>query len=396
MAENQQLAALEIDLADRGGRLVFGSPDELRNWRKSEFDKWLWLTDAARPTTEAFANSWNEFTSQLEQYQNQWRQSLPSPDDVARAHRSIKNVFEQYPLQGRLLISTSPAAAFVFELKQKRGDRVAAGAYAAVLNGRISVGGSTPSEFFEGIVEAFLFKREIEWTASGHQQELNRLKSRYDSEIAHQDTRFKQIEDSNRALNGAFDNALKEKTSALQTLHQGQEEEFRKLIEKHVQNLAAIERTYDQKLALRRPVKYWEVKERYHAGRAVVFGSAAFFAALVSAGGLGWLAYEYLGKLQPNENPKHWQIGLLVVGAFFAIWLVRVFVRLFFSHVHLATDAAERRMMILTYLSMSREGAQFAADDKKLIMQHIFRAASDGLVKDDAAPPTFFELLTRR
>jgi len=53
-------------------------------------------------------------------------------------------------------------------------------------------------------------------------------------------------------------------------------------------------------------------------------------------------------------------------------------------------------MMILTYLAMSREGAQFGPEDKKLIIQHIFRAASDGLVKDDAAPPTLFELLSRR
>lgn len=69
--------------------------------------------------------------------------------------------------------------------------------------------------------------------------------------------------------------------------------------------------------------------------------------------------------------------------------------RLLFNHLHAATDAAERRMMILTYLAMSREGAQFAAEDKKLIVQH-FRSVSEGLAKDDAAPATLFELLTRK
>ncbi|TAL04907.1 MAG: hypothetical protein EPO07_04510 [Verrucomicrobia bacterium] len=396
MAENPTQPIFEIDLAERGGRLVFKTPEELRQWNTAEQNKWLWLADAGRPMTEWLANSRHDFFSRLENFGEHWRRYVSAPTEIHQAFNSIKTTFEEFPKKSRVLLSTTPAAVFVFQLKEKRGDKVAAGAYAAVLNAQINTGGSTQSEFFEGIVEAFLFKREIEWTASGHQHELNRLKTQYDGEIARQDTRFKEIQEANRALNGVYDTALKEKNEALQKLHENQSSEFTKLIEKHVQNLAAIEKTYDQKLALRRPVKYWEVKEGYHRKRAVTFGVVALVSASVAAGGLGLLAYEYLGKLQPTENPKHWQIGLLVIGAFFAIWLVRVFVRLFFSHVHLATDAAERRMMILTYLSMSREGAQFAAEDKKLIVQHIFRAASDGLVKDDAAPPSFFEALTRR
>ena len=54
-----------------------------------------------------------------------------------------------------------------------------------------------------------------------------------------------------------------------------------------------------------------------------------------------------------------------------------------------------RRTVILTYLALSREGKEIAPEDRKLILQHIFRSASDGLVKDDAAPPSIFEFLTR-
>jgi hypothetical protein len=294
------------------------------------------------------------------------------------------------------MVSTNPAASFIFGLREKRGDRVAAGAYAAVLSAQINTGGQTQSDFFEGIVEAFLYKREIDWTANAHQEVLNRLKTKYDDEIARQNERFQQLEEKNRLLNVTFDTALKEKTESLKKLHEDQTTDYAKLTEKHVQNLASIEKAYDQKLALQKPVKYWQTKERYHRIRSIAYGIVALVSGILAAGGLGLLAYEYLGKLSATENPKHWQIGLLVVGAFFAVWLVRVFVRLFFSNVHLATDAAERRMMILTYLAMSREGAQFGAEDKKLIIQHIFRAASDGLVKDDAAPPTLFELFTRK
>lgn len=51
--------------------------------------------------------------------------------------------------------------------------------------------------------------------------------------------------------------------------------------------------------------------------------------------------------------------------------------------------------MILTYLALSREGADVGPEDKKLILQHLFRTASDGLVKDDATPPGLWEILTR-
>jgi hypothetical protein len=114
------------------------------------------------------------------------------------------------------------------------------------------------------------------------------------------------------------------------------------------------------------------------------------------AGVLGLLAYKIFGKLPQADNPKHWQLAVFVVAVFFSVWVIRILVRLFFSHLHLAADAAERRTMILTYLSMAREGTQFAPDDKTLIVQHLFRTASDGLVKDDAAPPTLIELLTRK
>jgi hypothetical protein len=51
--------------------------------------------------------------------------------------------------------------------------------------------------------------------------------------------------------------------------------------------------------------------------------------------------------------------------------------------------------MILTYLALIREGKEIAPDDKNLILQHIFRS-SDGLVKDDAAPRSFWEAITRK
>lgn len=396
MAENPPQPGLVIELAEQGDRLSFNVAQDLRQWVNTERSKWTWLNEAGRPMTDWVVSAQNEFFSQLEQHAEQWQRYQQNPQEVANIFNNIKNVFNQYCAKRRLMVSTNPAASFILALREKRGDRVAAGAYAGLLSAQINTGGQTQSDFFEGIVEAFLFKREIDWTAKAHQQALNRLKTKYDDEIAKQDERFKQLEEKNRLLNVAFDTALKEKTESLKKLHEDQTADYAKLTEKHVANLTAIEKTYDQKLALQKPVRYWQTKEVHHGKYARNFGVGAILATILLGLGMAWLVHWTFSSLKPDENPKHWQVGLLVIASFFTVWFVRILVRMFFSHHHLATDAAERRMMILTYLAMSREGAQFANDDKKLIVQHLFRSASDGLVKDDAAPPTLFELMTRK
>jgi hypothetical protein len=396
MPEDQSQPIFEMDLGDAGGRVSFATADVLFQWNVAERGKWAWVNQGGSPMTDWILSFQNQFYGRVEQFVQSWRQCAQRSADINGILSNLRNAFNEAYIQERILNSADPKAEFIFKLREKRGDRIAAGAYAALLKAPIQTGGQSHPEFYEGMIEAFLFNREIDWTATGHQEVLNRLKNLYNAEIERQDGRFKEVEEKNRLLNSAFESALGEKNNLLQELHNKQSSDFTNLIEKHVKNLEAIEKTYDQKLSLQKPVKYWQTKEVYHRKRAINFGCVALASVVVAAVGLGLLAHEYLGKLTDVENPKHWQIGVMVIGAFFSVWLVRVFVRLFFSHVHLATDAAERRMMILTYLSMSREGAQFGPDDKKLIVQHIFRAASDGLVKDDAAPPTLFEMVTRK
>jgi Family of unknown function (DUF6161) len=69
---------------------------------------------------------------------------------------------------------------------------------------------------------------------------------------------------------------------------------------------------------------------------------------------------------------------------------------MFLSHLHLSTDAAERVVMVKTYLSLL-EGDHLSGDeDRQLILQALFRPASDGIVKDEGLPPSAFEFLTRQ
>lgn len=68
-----------------------------------------------------------------------------------------------------------------------------------------------------------------------------------------------------------------------------------------------------------------------------------------------------------------------------AVWITRILTRLYLSEHHLAIDAEFRSTMAETFLALIEEGA---IENKQMeqVLAALFRPASDGLVKDDAAP----------
>ena len=396
----------EFNLGDYGGAISIPSPDELRKWVADEWKSWIWITTTGQSHMDNVVRHHQQFAQRVNQYAGNWASVLGRPDQVERVLNELSNLFQEYYCKRLIFHSSSIEAAFLSQLREKSKETVAAGAYAALLGGLLA-GSLNDTPFLEGIFEGFIYKRNIDWTGSANAEVFNQLKKRYETNTAEQDRTFKELQAQNTNLNTAFGDTLRARTSALQTLendqvnsfdklHEEQSTAFTTVIKKHEENLKAIEQTYDQKLALQKPVEYWDIKERIHKQQARNYGAAALGTMLVLVGILGVSIYNVLSGLKSNEDPKHWQVGLLLAALFFSIWLMRILVRLFLSHLHLAGDAAERRTMILTYLAIGREGTQFAPQDKSLILQHLFRSASDGLVKDDGAPPTPMEFLTRK
>lgn len=78
-------------------------------------------------------------------------------------------------------------------------------------------------------------------------------------------------------------------------------------------------------------------------------------------------------------------VALLVMAT---TWAVRVPLRIFLTHVHLETDANERKVMIDTYISLVEQevNAETRTAERERLFEVVFRHSSDGLVKDDAYP----------
>ena len=176
---------------------------------------------------------------------------------------------------------------------------------------------------FEGLIEGFLFQREIDWTGAAHTDVFNRLKAQYSENLSNQEKRFEQIGQKNTELTERFEATLKERDQSLQDLHALQTNDFNDLMTKSGETLEAIRKTYDQELALRKPVEYWRTKDREHLKLAKTFGWTALGVFVVLTAVMGGLVYWVFVGLKAGEDPKHSQLGILVVAAFFSIWFVR-------------------------------------------------------------------------
>lgn len=395
MPEQSKPQIIELDLGAYGDRIHLDSPHQLADWNSKEYHKWEWLRNINSGADQAI-QSHDNLRQQLTELAEQWRRNVDNKEQLQYIFQTIKNVLEASYLKRRIFHSTAPESVFINKLRLDRGDVVAAGAYMGLLRATMGLNSGVSADFVTGLFEAFLFSRGIDWTGLAQEGVFDRLKIKYEENAVRQDARFEELKIRNEFLNEEFEKLLKTKADEIVKLQAKQSQEFVQLVAAHVSKLTAIEKTYDQKLALQKPVKYWQTKENFHSARALGFGIAAFVSTVGLGIAMAFLVHWVFLTLKADENPKHWQVGLVVIVAFFTIWFVRILVRMFFSHHHLATDAAERRLMILTFLAMSREGAEFGQEDKKLIVQHLFRSASDGLVKDDAAPPTLLEMLSRK
>lgn len=306
-------------------------------------------------------------------------------------------------LRGALWDEASLAAI----TKAKEADAgMAAGLVTSLVGGKVSFENDASESYFAGLIRGFLFKNEIDWTASAHGAAMQVLETQTRDCLIKQEDRLKQMEAENSRLNqthqqtlSARDKSLEDlrssKEEVLDTLHAAKDKAFADLSSEFEQKYQAIKKLYTDELALRAPVQYWEESRVGHVNLAKRYACASAFVLMISAAGLAFLIHWAFGSLGPNDNPKHWKVGVVVIATFFAVWIIRLIVRLFLSHQHLATDAEQKVTMVKTFLALGKEDGGVAKDDRTIILQQLFKSATDGIVKEDGTPPGLLEFFSR-
>jgi hypothetical protein len=395
-------ALFNLDLGANGGIFAPTSIEEMRDWVQREYEFWSWthsvgagnhkgaLDQAIHSLNGAFAAVRDAIT-----FASKENSSSRVTESAAQVQSHVREAF----LNRKLPHSTSPLGRRVEALKI---DPLCAIAYVypflqTMPGNNYQFDGRDLSSwhgFTMGLIERFNLVTDVEPAIQVEREALTNLRSRAEVilnekkesvERLHREfvDRANDISDAKDFQQSNFDGMMAANKTALDTA-----------LQKHVSDMETLRRVFREDMTLRGPVEYWKTKAINHESKSSLlmrwmFGSMAGLAVVLG----GIAAWVFLTLT--DGKPDAWKVTVLVLVGVLGVWAVRLVVRMFLSHTHLATDAEERVTMVMTYLALL-EGEKMPNDeDRKLVLAPLFRPASDGMVKDEGLPHPMLELFTR-
>lgn len=372
------LLSVDAGAANDGTRLTFTSYQEIFDWANSEITFWKFLEQPAR-------NIWRDIHNPLNDIRSFANTAHGLPQPEAENHlRQIRNIFTPLYRDHSLPTPGTARRVFIENLINYKLIHHAIGATEYWWNNQ----GAIPANHYTaGIIRAILFDMGLD----NARDISGAFKIAFDETLTRVNNEQKSfIDDAHRKAESA--------SELIAQIKHSQEEQvqiFRDTLKTIQGNFSTLERTYNEKMGLKAPTRYWksEILGRTKGARywAITFG-------LSIALGVGLLLYLYFEILSIEiKDPlkiENW-IPLLFV-AFPLVWCWRLIARMMLSNAHLATDAAERRVMTQTYLALLAQDKAIDPDDRRMLLANLFRPTSGGIVKDDASPPHWLELLINR
>jgi len=189
-------------------------------------------------------------------------------------------------------------------------------------------------------------------------------------------------------ING-IDNYIETKKTEFSTWFDEVTNHRNAFVESCNENLKNLESTYEEKLRLEEPAKYWKKR----AAALGISGKKWLYALVVCIGvaliSLGCVLYfisdgTLKDLFEKTGSAIRWSIVFITFVSFLA-FAIRTFAKLTFSAFHLARDAEEREQLAYFYLSLTKE-REINETERHLIMQALFSRADTGLLKDDSSP----------
>lgn len=418
----------------QGIKKTFGTADDLASWLTEEQKITMNLLmpggNSLHPGTTNIRGKYDELIDSL----NYVRDNLEKPTAFLNHSHNSCVILNRIMTNREVLITSSPAFQYI-KSKAISNPKHAASMYAQFCLLPVQ----DPRTDMRGAFEALVFDYGLSEVAQSQLAVIDNVRTEWDKLalstqtsaqglLATMSAQFRQAKDTIKANEAAYND----------------------IFIRCKEELSSIKRTYEQEFALKASVHYWSNKAIHHRKMSVWFGGAAVTTGILAILVLGASIFFLLHgtdvaserthteaaapaslistrsskdspadsantkassteSIQSNltetqtgpirqieENPPWWKLGLLLILATFLIWLVRIIVQLFQSHMHLEGDARERETMLLTYLAMLKENVAPKEDHKLLILQTLFRPASTGIIKDDAAPSTWLEILVSK
>lgn len=387
-----------IDLGENGGTHLFYGREAVINWLDEEITAWKWVQGNNRSSVSPY-----DLLSRL-------RRSLSeqlSDDELFKADfvRTVTEIFG--PRHGRVH-SASRFGRFLLNLNDASSDE--ANWALATRNDQYEMPRNQSwveyRSMILGAARALVFELGISPVTDG--VATNNLLQSSQEAITHQSQELSALHGKVHRLADDFEKLIEQSNVQRESDHNSWETQA----ERHNAAMAVIEKEWAERIKMRAAVEYWSKRKFWQGLWSVLWALSAL---LLMAGAISWLS---LGSDRVGHIPNEVQTVLddvrnkkiegaiatvvltqsfirsaapIVLPAMLFIWVLRILVRNYVSASHLMTDAAEREILIQTYLALSTDKDLANLPeirDKALpqMLQSVFRHTADGLVKDDGLP----------
>lgn len=392
-----------LDLGENGGHFAPTSYEELIHWIQDEQSFWTWTGQRnygnhQQGQQEARSHLINALThaTQAQQHVQSNPQHAQQQLDACRAR--IEDAF----LRQKLPHSSTPLAKRVDAFRKEMGDQSASYFLAVIVSPQNGQSQFQPQELsaWRGLIEGMLDRFQLVATIpkgrkQAAEQSFEQLRGEAEKLLDEKTTVYDALHRDYEVLAGSIRTTASEHATEFDTAQQTRQAEFEKLSTEHQQGMESLRKAFREEMALRAPAEYWTAKRSGHRFWAVITGALSFLGIAVAAGLIGWQVHDLLKNTPQGTTPETWRLAVLALIGIFTVWGLRLLVRMFLSHLHLLTDAGERIVMVQTYLSLLEGNNLDSKEDRQLILQALFRPASDGIVKDEGVPFSLAEFLTR-
>jgi len=403
---------LTLDFTDEFGKFIFWNNEEALEWVTKEQSDWGWVQQQNwNPTRNAWSHFGGNLSSAIASLRN------------ASQHEQNHQAFQQFIIEAktyierayvneaRTLLPRNATREFLFNLKSS-GQAPEAALIVALILGQ-DLRDAPLNLAVSALLLYYFFKNGIKNRTKGESEALKKLSSEFQVALSSQSLEHHANRSSFEALRSAIQSYTESIRTEFEKSQSARQEEWEKELDKARNDLKALTETYDDHMKLAAPVSYWEKKRKKHRNWSFAFflligiGMLYFGNFLVTELEIVSKAVEAAKAIQPPKNAASsaagslielattWKIGSFVLLATLGFWVIRIFVRLFLSHIHLENDAAERVTMAQTFLALKRDSSLSGTEHIGTILAALFRPTGDGIVKDEGLPPTAMEWLTK-
>ena len=403
---------VDVDLGTNPGRVNFNTVEQARLWIQEEQEAWgekLALSSDHRPLTAIVNRIIQTQRSKISHVDSAIGHFQSDPDDEA-TRNALTTALEMYA-DKEVLHSTSilgRKAIEMFSAAESLEDKTAAYSFlGAAIGHPAKVDDFRHSPHFQADYVAIIsgVAQYYDFVSVGDTDIVEKFEGYARDNLAEWE---KQLA---LHMNEHFDavEVIKDKEQKITDEHARQESEFDTLKQGYETSFSEFEEFYKEGLRAKAPVKYWQSKAMKHAS----FGFltfALFFGGCVAAAIYGFtLGSEFSTAVrdsasaistqttQPGETSTLLQLAfskflVLLVPGFFAVWMLRILLKVALSNLAIADDARHRVTMVETFLSLMEHTDKLDESDRILMLQALFRPIP-GSNDEDTGPPNWFDVM---